>query len=102
MEQVQLQILIVQDLAEMVLQVLLQFFHLLLLLQVVEDPMMELVHLVDLVVVMVTVDLVQVEQVILLPLAPLKVVQVVDTSLVMELEVVAVPHKLEKMEELLV
>ena len=44
----------------------------------------------------------QVEQVTLLLLVPLKVVQVADTSLVMELEVVAVQHKLEKMEELLV
>ena len=53
-------------------------------------------------VVTVMVDLLQVGQVTLLLLVPLKVVQVVDTSLVMELEVVAVLHKLDKMEELLV
>ena len=86
----------------MVLQVLVQFFHLLLLLEVVEELIMELVHLVVLEVVTVMVDLLQVGQVTLLLLVPLKVVQVVDTSLVMELEVGAVPHKLEKMEELLV
>jgi|TARA_Y100000114_G_scaffold109500_1_gene103010 hypothetical protein len=64
LEAVQLQTLVLEDLAELVLQVITQFFQVLLLLEVVEETTVELVHLVVLEAEMVMVDLAQVVQVI--------------------------------------
>ena len=97
----QLQILVLEDLAEQVLQETTQFFQVLPLLEVVEEIIMELVHLVALEEAMVTVDLAQAVQEILPLLVLLKVIQVADTPLVMEEVEVAVLHKLDKMQVLL-
>jgi hypothetical protein len=64
LEAVQLQTLVLEDLAELVLQVITQFFQVLLLLEVVEEIIVELVLQVVLEAEMVMVDLAQVVQVI--------------------------------------